>query len=214
MRMNCAIFDMDGTLVDSMWKWDQQNADVLRHFGAEPRPDFNDVTRPMGVMETAKYCCETYHLTCTPQDVMDEMYRAMSCFYANEVKAKPGVEKVLSLLKMEGVTMYVATATDLEFVKNALRCAGIADYFKGIITVSEVGISKTKSARVFEYAMKRMRGNKLNTVIFEDSWAAIRQAKAEGFRVAGIYDASMAVHWEEIKAMADYAFESWEEMTE
>ena len=62
--------------------------------------------------------------------------------------------------------------------------------------------------------MKRMRGNKLDTVIFEDSWAAIRQAKAEGFRVAGIYDKSMAEHWEEIKAMADYAYESWEEMTE
>ena len=57
MRMNCAIFDMDGTLVDSMWKWDQQNADVLRHFGAEPRPDFNDVTRPMGVMEIGRASC-------------------------------------------------------------------------------------------------------------------------------------------------------------
>jgi beta-phosphoglucomutase-like phosphatase (HAD superfamily) len=62
--------------------------------------------------------------------------------------------------------------------------------------------------------MKRLRGNKLDTVVFEDSWAAIRTAKNAGFRVAGIYDASMADHWEEIKAMADYAYESWEELTE
>ena len=62
--------------------------------------------------------------------------------------------------------------------------------------------------------MKRLRGNKLATVVFEDSWAAIRTAKNAGFRVAGIFDNSMADHWEEIKAMADYAYESWEELTE
>ena len=62
--------------------------------------------------------------------------------------------------------------------------------------------------------MKRMRGNKLDTVIFEDSWVAICTAKAAGFRVAGIYDNASRQRWEDIKAAADYAYESWEELTE
>ena len=214
MRLNCAIFDMDGTLLDSMWKWDEQGEEILRHYGCQPRPDFQEVTRPMGMVEAARYCCAEYALPCTPEDVVAEMDRRMEHFYTYEVKAKEGVDQFLSILKMEGVWMYVATATEKELALKALRCAGIADYFKGIITVSDVGVGKAESAKIFEYAMKRLRGNKLDTVIFEDSWAAIRQAKAEGFRVAGVYDNSMAGHWEEIKAMADYAYTSFEEMTE
>ena len=110
--------------------------------------------------------------------------------------------------------MYVATATDRPFVEAALKTAGIAHYFKGIITCAEAGADKGESAKIYEYAMKRMRGNKLDTVIFEDSWVAICTAKAAGFRVAGIYDHASRQRWEDIKAAADYAYESWEELTE
>ena len=137
-----------------------------------------------------------------------------SGFYEKDVKCKAGVEKFLAILKMEGVSMYVATASDRPLVEKGLRTAGIDHYFKGIITCEEAGAGKGESPKIYEYAMKRLQGNKLNTVIFEDSWAAIRTAKNAGFRVAGIYDDSMADHWEEIKAMADYAYESFEELTE
>ena len=214
MRLNCAIFDMDGTLVDSMRQWDDLGFEILRRHGREPRPDFRDMTVPMGMRAASEYCVRAYDLPCTAEDVVGEMNRCMLDFYRSEVKCKPGVEKFLSILKMEGVSMYVATATDRPLVETALRTAGIADYFKGIITCGEAGAGKGESPKIYEYAMKRLRGNKLDTVVFEDSWAAIRPAKAAGFRVAGIYDNSMAGHWEEIKATADYAYESWEELTE
>ena len=214
MRLNCAIFDMDGTLLDSMWKWDDLGIEVLRRQGAEPRPDYREVTIPMGVQSHARYCVEAYGLSCTPEDIIADMHNTMAEFYGSQVRCKPGVEKFLSILKMEGVTMYVATATDRPFVEAALKTAGIAHYFKGIITCAEAGADKGESAKIYEYAMKRMRGNKLDTVIFEDSWVAIRTAKAAGFRVAGIYDHASRQRWEDIKAAADYAYESWEELTE
>ena len=214
MRLNCAIFDMDGTLLDSMWMWDRQGEAILRAYGKEPAPDFRRITRPMGMTDAANYCCQAYGLPVTSQEVVGEMNRRMEHFYTCEVKAKPGVEEFLLLLKMEGVRMYVATATQRPLVEKALRCAGLEGYFKGIITCDEVGASKAASAKVFDYAMRRLGGNKLDTVIFEDSWAAIRTAKAEGFRVAGIFDNSMAEHWEEICAAADYSFRSFRELSE
>lgn len=214
MRLNCAIFDMDGTLLDSMWKWDDLGVEVLRRQGAEPRPDYREVTIPMGVQSHARYCVEAYGLSCTPEDIIADMHNTMAEFYGSKVRCKPGVEKFLSILKMEGVTMYVATATDRPFVEAALKTAGIAHYFKGIITCAEAGADKGESAKIYEYAMKRMRGSKLDTVIFEDSWAAIRTAKAAGFRVAGIYDDASKERWEDIKKTADYAYKSWEELTE
>ena len=214
MRLTCAIFDMDGTLLDSMWKWDDLGFEILRRHGRQARPDFRDMTVPMGMRAAAEYCVEAYDLPCTPDEIVDEMHQCMNGFYETEVKCKAGVEKFLSILKMEGVSMYVATASDRPLVERGLRTAGIAHYFKGIITCEEAGAGKGESPKIYEYAMKRLQGNKLNTVIFEDSWAAIRTAKGAGFRVAGIYDDSMAGHWEEIKAMADYAYESFEELTE
>lgn len=214
MRLNCAIFDMDGTLVDSMGKWDNLGFEILRRHDREARADFRDMTVPMGMGAAAEYCVKAYGLPCTAGTIVEEMHQCMSGFYETEVKCKPGVEKFLSILKMEGVSMYVATATDRPLVEKALKTTGIAHYFKGIITCAEAGAGKGESPKIYEYAMKRLRGNKLDTVVFEDSWAAIRTAKNAGFRVAGIYDQSMADHWEEIKAMADYAYESWEELTE
>lgn len=214
MRLNCAIFDMDGTLLDSMGKWDELGVALLRRHGREPRPDFRDVTIPMGMWSAAKYCVAEYGLDCTPEDLVNEMNDSMMDFYAKEVRCKPGVEKFLAILKMEGVSMYVASASERAMVETALKTASIADYFKGIITCAEAGADKGESAKIYEYAMKRMRGNKLDTVVFEDSRVAIRTAKAAGFRVAGIFDKASADHWEEIRAMADYAYESWEELTE
>ena len=135
-------------------------------------------------------------------------------FYQHGVQAKPGVDKFLSLLKMEGVWMYVATATDRPLAEAALRHAGIDHYFRGLITVAEVGVGKKESAEIYERAMRRLQSNKKDTVVFEDAFHAIQTAKAAGFRVAAVYDASEEAHQEEIRGLADYYIRSFEEMFE
>ena len=130
MRLNCAIFDMDGTLLDSMWKWDDLGFEILRRHGREARPDFRDMTVPMGMGAAAEYCVEAYDLPCTAETIVEEMHQCMTGFYESEVKCKSGVEKFLAILKMEGVSMYVATASDRPLVEKALKSTGIAHYFK------------------------------------------------------------------------------------
>jgi len=129
------------------------------------------------------------------------------------VQAKPGLKKFLALLKMEGVWMYVATATDRPLAEAALRHAGIYDYFRGLITVAEAGVGK-RDPEIFERALRRLQSNKKDTVVFEDALHAIQTAKRAGFRVAAVYDPSADDDQEEIKALADYYITSYEEMFE
>ena len=84
--------------------------------------------------------------------------------------------------------MYVATSTDRRLAEAALRCAGIDGYFRGLITCADVGAQKEDSPAIYEGAMRRLQSSKRDTVVFEDSLAAIRTAKAAGFRVAGVYN--------------------------
>lgn len=214
MRLQSAIFDMDGTLLDSMHIWREIGPRMLRARGLEPAPDLGEHLKPMTAWQGAAYCREAYRLPETVEEVYAQIEEQVKRFYENEVTAKPGVKKVLSLLKMEGVWMYVATATDRHLAEEALRHAGIRDYFRGLVTSAETGVGKDVSPEIYERAMRRLRSNKKDTVIFEDALHAIRTAKAAGFRVAAIYDPSAQEDQAEIRSLADYYFRSFEELFE
>lgn len=213
MRLQSAIFDMDGTLLDSMPMWQELGVSLLGRFGVEADAELQERLKPMTLRQGAAYCRKTYHLEPTVEELVALLEQQVDHFYHNEVQAKPGVARFLSLLKMEGVWMYVATATDRHLAEAALRHAGIDGYFRGLVTSAEVGSGK-ENPEIFERAMRRLRSNKKDTVVFEDSLHAIRTAKAAGFRVAGVYDASSEAQQEEIRSLADYYIRSFDEMFE
>ena len=214
MRLQSAIFDMDGTLLDSMPIWRDLGASLMREMGLTPGPELNDKLKTLSLRDGLAYCRELYQLPQTVDELVGMVFDRIHDFYCQRVRPKPGVEKFLSLLKMEGVWMYVATATDRPLAEAALRHAGIDHYFRGLITVAEVGVGKRDSAEIYERAMRRLQSNKKDTVVFEDAFHAIRTAKAAGFRVAAVYDASEEANQPAIREMADYYIRSFEEMFE
>lgn len=213
MRLQSAIFDMDGTLLDSMHMWNNLGESVLRAQGVEPAADLSEQLKVLTLRQGAAYCKETYHLSQSVDEVVALIEERVSDFYRSEVQAKPGVRQFLSLLKMEGVWMYVATATERRLAEDALRHAGIDGYFRGILTCTEVGQGKD-SPEIFERAMRRLQSNKRDTVVFEDALHAIETAKAAGFRVAAVYDPSAQADQAAIRTLADYYIESYEDLFE
>ncbi len=214
MRLQAAVFDMDGTLLDSMPIWDQLGPKTLRSIGIEPEPDLNDKLKTIPFRDGAQYCKDRYHMSQTVDEIVAMTIAPVEAFYFHQARPKAGVLSFLSLLKMQGVGMYVATNTDRYLAEAGLRCAGLAPYFKGLVTCAEVGVGKADSPLVFQRAMRRLQGNLLNTVVFEDALHAIRTAKAAGFRVCAVYDASAEADQEEIRRLADVYVRSFEELTE
>ena len=212
MRLQSAIFDMDGTLLDSMPMWRNLLNDFLHAQGRMAKGNLWEEIRPLTLEDTAAYFREVYKLRQSEDEIVSMINDRIGEFYRHEVRAKPGAERFLSLLKMEGVWMCVATGTDRPFAEAGLKCAGLDGYFRGLLTCKESGAGKDKSADIFERAMVRLRSNKKNTIIFEDSLPAIRVAKAAGFRVVGVYDADCPGDQDEIRAISDYYIRSFEEM--
>lgn len=212
MRLQSAIFDMDGTLLDSMPTWRELGPTFLKEAGIPATPEQEHLLRTMTDHEVVPYLREGCGLPWSEEEIVNQIVIRMEDFYANRVQPKPGLEKFLSILKMEGVWMYVATATHRRLTEKALKTAGIDQYFRGIVTSAEAGSHKRDSAEIYEMAMRRLRSDKRNTVVFEDALYAIRTAKAAGFRVAGVYDVTAEADQPEIRRISDYYIRSYEEL--
>lgn len=212
MRLQSAIFDMDGTLLDSMGMWRTLASVLANRHGAVPPPDLDRKVASLGLWEGTAYCKEVCGLPGTVEELVQEIWGQIEDFYRREVRPKPGLVPFLDILKMQGVWMYVATATDRPLAEAALKTAGIDGYFRGMITVREAGQSKREGPEVYERALRRLRSTKKDTVVFEDALHALRTAHDAGFRTAAVYDPSEPDQ-EEMRRLSDYYITSFEEMT-
>ena len=146
------------------------------------------------------------------EELVQEIWGQIEGFYRRDVRPKPGLIPFLDILKMQGVWMYVATATDRPLAEAALKTAGLEGYFRGMITSREAGQSKREGPEIYERALRRLRSTKKDTVVFEDALHALRTAHEAGFRTAAVYDPSEPDQ-DEMRRLSDYYITSSEEMT-
>ena len=182
-----AIFDLDGTLLDSMHIWNNMGENYLRSIGYEPRENLNETFLTMSLKEAAEYYVSEYGVTLSVEEIMAGVNDMTARYYRNEAAVKPGVPEFLEKLKERGVKMCVATATDRPYVEAALDRCGIRRYFSGIFTCTEVGSGKNVPV-IFRKALDFLGTEKEKTVIFEDALYAIKTAKRDGFKVVAIRD--------------------------
>ncbi len=206
-----AIFDMDGTIVDSMYAWDTAADRLLLSMGITPFPETRDDIRTMTTAEVAKYFDKKYSLD-IPENQLAHMFnRTMEDFYENEATFKEGALELLTSLHEKGVGMCVATATDRYMAEGVLKKLGVYHLFDFMVTCTEVGKGKS-SPLVFDVCLERCGADKDKVWIFEDSFFAIKTAKDFGYHVLAVYDKSNEPFEKDKEACADIYVNSLKEL--
>ena len=189
MRLDGAIFDLDGTLLDSMFIWDTIGEDYLRSLGLEPRDGLREAFKTMSLYQAACFYQREYQVPGTTEEIMAGVNGMIEHFYRDEVQVKPGVPHFLEALRCRDVRLCIATATDLHLVEAALKRTGIRPYFGAVFTCTSVGHGKDEP-HIFHTALDILGTSQRYTLVLEDALYAIRTAKAAGYTVAGVFDPS------------------------
>lgn len=204
------IFDLDGTLVDSMGVWTNVDIQYLQKRGFEVPADLTKQIQGLTFEDCARYFKKRFGLAESIDEIMDEWNRMAYDEYAYNVKLKPGVEEYLSYLKKNNIKIGLATSNIPELLYATLKNNDILHYFDSISTVSEVSRNKN-FPDIFLLAAKKMELQPVECVVFEDILPAILSAKSVGMKTVGVYDKHSEHDLDQIKKHADifiYSFES------
>jgi HAD superfamily hydrolase (TIGR01509 family) len=202
MKWQGAVFDLDGTLLDSMHIWSTFASDYLRSKGIEPKEDVDAKLAAASMQQAAGYFREEYGFVQTEKAIIDDIDMRIRHFYQNDVGPKEGAAAFLQALKEKNIRMCVATATDRPLAEAALIRCRLRPYFKGILTLAELESSKERPDIYLE-AMRLLGTSMEETIIFEDAVHAVKTAHDAGFTVCGVYDPSEK-RQEEIRKYSDY----------
>ena len=205
------IFDLDGTLADSMQIWDGIWEEYSDELGITLRPDQLRKMHSFSSIEEAEYVIKEFGLGLSPQEIVSGRNRLIQHFYDHEVPLKDGVIPVLEALSARGIKMCIASASERVLVEPVLRRCGINEYFGRIFSCGEEETSKS-SPDIYIRAAAFMGTGIGETLVVEDALYAIKTAKKAGFPVAGVYDLAADDHQGEIKAICDYYWVSMDEM--
>ena len=198
-----AIFDLDGTLLDSMGVWDQVDVDFLSKRGIDVPDDYMAKVAAMQFRAIAEYTIARFDLPDTPEELMDEWDEMARVMYATVVEVKPGAVDYLRALKATGAKLAVATSLPPRLREPALRHVGMFDFFDEIVSVDDANDVGKDHPDVFLLAASRLGTAPADCTVFEDLLVAIRSAKSVGMRVWAMHDDSSDRDWDEICAEAD-----------
>ncbi len=197
-----AIFDLDGTILDSMFIWDTIGEDYLRSLGKEPKENLAETFKAFTLRQAAAYYRNNYGIDLSAEKIVEDINNMVAEIYRTKVVLKPGVSDFLKRLQVSGVKMCVATVTDRSITEDVLTRLNVRNYFSEIFTCAEVGYNK-ETPEIYREALKQLGTAKTETVVFEDAFHAVKTAKEDGFRVAAIYD-SHEPNQNEMKEISDY----------
>lgn len=200
--IRAAIFDADGTLLDSMGIWQQLGDRYLRFCGIPPEPDLGERLYPMSLEEGCAYLKANYSLPEDVSQISAAMVRILRAFYEREAALKPGAEAFLRVLSRKNIPMIVATSGGRENLLLAFQRLKIDRYFREILTCADLGVSKREPTIYLEAAV-RMGAAPGETMVFEDVLYGIRGAKSVGFQTAAIEDPTNRSEEEALRETAD-----------
>ncbi len=217
LDFNCAIFDMDGTLLDSMEMWHTASDKYLVSKGKIPEKNLWDKVKWLNMTETVDYLISKYGLSGNAEEIQKEILRQIQDEYENNLLLKGGAAEILKTLNENKIPCVLATATDRSCVIPCIKRLGIEKYFTAVITCLDLNTSKSKPL-IFERAAELGNSTPENSLVFEDALHALRTAHNAGFKTCAVYDKSdeektepPETDWQRILKIADIKVKSLKE---
>lgn len=210
-KIKAALFDLDGTLVDSMWMWRAIDIEYLGRYQITLPEDLAQCIEGMSFTETAVYMKERFQI---PEDVetMKATWNEMAHDkYAFEVPLKTGVYDFLKRLKAHGIRLAIATSNSRELAETVLRSHQILDWFDAVVTGCDVKVGKP-APDVYLTAAQLVGAKPEECLVFEDVLQGILAGKRAGMTVYAVEDAYSADFNEEKQRLADYYIKDYNEL--
>lgn len=197
-----AIFDVDGTLVDSMDMWNQCGVNYLKSRGITPEPGLSAKLATFPINVTGEYLREHYHIDLPAAEITKNLNDMALDFYMTRAEKKPYITELLDALSEAGVRMITATASDSEVIRRLLGRLGLEKYFSGIYSCEQIGWDKMHP-ECYLKCQAMLDTGKDETWVFEDMLHAAHSAHLAGLRVSGMYDRPSAANEEIMRSFCD-----------
>lgn len=210
-NIKAAIFDLDGTLVDSMWVWQQIDIDYLSKKGHAVPNNLNDEITHLSFTQTAEYFKNKFCIDDSVEEIMNTWNTMAFDHYKNNVKLKIGALEYLQKLKQSGIKIGLATSNSIPLLTATLKNNNAFDLFDAITVTDEVKKSKS-NPDIYLLAAKKLGVEPKDCMVFEDIIAAVNGAKLAGMKVTGVYDEHAKHQTNELKEKCDNYIYSYEEL--
>lgn len=198
------IFDLDGTLIDSMHSWEKADYRFLEKFKIDPPAGISEKMKTLSMREAADYFI-SLGVDMDPYDITDYIEKNVAEEYRTSILLKPHVTELLDVLDIKKIPYCVATANYRNLTDMVLKRCGIYDRFSFIYTCAESGIKKDNPE--FYPKVASMLGTfPKDTIVVDDSLHCITSAANGGFRTVAVYEETASLEWETIKKAAELSY--------
>ncbi|MCI5954102.1 MAG: HAD family phosphatase [Lachnospiraceae bacterium] len=200
---DAVIFDLDGSLVDSMWMWKAIDIEYLGKFGIPLPEDLQSKIEGMSFSETAVYFKEHFHIPDSLEKIKNDWNRMAWDKYEKEVPLKPGIPEFLEGCSKHGIKLGIATSNSRQLVENIVSVHKLRDYFSCIMTGCDVAHGKP-SPDIYLAVADALKVDPKRCLVFEDIIPGIQAGKNAGMKVCAVEDAYSLQEKESKQALADY----------